>query len=188
MRKHQKSEIKIIKMDLPPKYNWLLDEPGPKIIKEFIKIHGIKEAPGAIDNPVIIGWAMELGIKHYVHDEIPWCGLAMAIMAKRAGKPFAFDPLRAKNWAQFGVKVKDGAKLGDVLVFTRKGGGHVGVYLGEDDECYHVGGGNQSDMVNIVRKEKSRIYAIRRPLYKVQPDNVRKIILSPDGDINNYEQ
>lgn len=174
-------------MTLPNQYKWLLEEPGPKMIQQFIKIYGIKEAPGIIDNPVIIAWAMELGIKNYKNDATPWCGLTMAIISKRAGKEYNFDPLWALNWARFGQKVTDGAQLGDVLVFKRKGGGHVGLYIGEDDECYHVGGGNQADEVNIVRKEKDRVYAIRRPIYKVKPVNVRKIILSPEGEIDNRE-
>lgn len=174
-------------MTLPNKYKWLLDEPGPKMLSEFLKIYGVKETPGIIDNPVIIAWAMELGIRNYHHDDVPWCGLAMAIIARRAAKDVNFDPLWALNWARFGQKVMDGAQLGDVLVFKRKGGGHVGLYIGEDDECYHVGGGNQSDEVNIVRKEKDRVYAIRRPIYKLKPVNVRKIILSPDGEIDDKE-
>lgn len=175
-------------MELPDKYKWLLKEPGPKMIREFIKIHGVKEAPGIGDNPVIIGWAMELGIRDYQHDEVPWCGLTMAIIAKRAGKEANFPVLWAKNWAKFGQKVKDGAKLGDILVFSRSGGGHVGLYIAEDDNCYHVGGGNQMDQVNITRIEKGRLFAIRRPLYKVMPANARKIFINADGEISNNEQ
>lgn len=175
-------------MNLPNKYKWLLQEPGPKMIKEFLKIYGVKEEPGSLDNPVILSWAKELNIKDYIHDEIPWCGLAMAVIAKRADKPVNFPPLWAKNWAKFGAKVTDGAKLGDVLVFSRTGGGHVGLYIGEDATNYHVGGGNQLDQVNIVLIAKSRIYAIRRPIYKVTPPNVRKIQLTQDGLISENEQ
>lgn len=176
-------------MNLPNKYQWLLNEPGPKMLLEFIKIYGIKEAPGAVDNPVILAWAKEVGVKDtYIHDEIPWCGLAMGVVAKRAGKDVNFNPLRALNWAKFGKKVTDGPKLGDILVFTRKGGGHVGLYIGEDDGCYHVGGGNQLDEVNITRIVKSRLYAVRRPIYKVVPPNVRQIILDNDGAVSSNEQ
>ena len=30
----------------------------------------------------------------------------------------------------------------------RQGGGHVALYIGEDNECYHCAGGNQSDKSN----------------------------------------
>lgn len=176
------------KMNLPNKYKWLLNEPGPKMLLEFIKIYGVKEAPGAIDNPVILAWAKEVGVQDtYNHDSVPWCGLSMAVIAKRAGKVFGFQPLWAKNWAKFGQKV-DRAMLGDVLVFNRKGGGHVGIYVGEDQVCFHVGGGNQLNEENIIRIPKSRILAIRRPIYKVTPPNVRPIILNEEGEISTNEQ
>lgn len=179
----------VIVMTLPNKYKWLLNEPGPKMLREFIKIYGVKEAPGAIDNPVILAWAKEVGVQDtYNHDEVPWCGLAMAVIAKRAGKAFDFQPLWAKNWARFGQKVKDEPRLGDILVYTRKGGGHVGLYIAEDDECYHTGGGNQLNEVNIIRMQKSRLYAVRRPLYKVIPSNVRPIYLNAEGEISSNEK
>lgn len=155
---------------------------------EFLKIYGVTETPGDGNNPVIINWGREVGLQAvYRHDATAWCGLAMAVVAKRAGKALPTDPLWALNWAKFGVKVSDGAKLGDVLVFKRAGGGHVALYVGEDDTCYHCLGGNQADTVNIVRKAKNRVYAIRRPAYINQPANVRKVILSDKGDIDSQE-
>lgn len=176
-------------MKLPNEYRWLLKEPGPKMLLEFLALYGIHEVPGPGDNPIILQWAKETGLyKPYKHDATAWCGLAMAVVAKRAVKELPpANPLWALNWAQFGNKVADGAKLGDVLVFKREGGGHVALYIGEDEECYHCLGGNQSDMVNIVRKPIDRIYAIRRPSYINQPANVRKILLSPHGAIDNLE-
>lgn len=175
-------------MELPKSYEWLLHEPGPKMIQEFVKIFGVTEVVGPGDNPLILDWAKETGLdRDYKHDATAWCGLAMALIAKRAGKELPPNPLWALNWALFGDKVSDGAKLGDVLVFKRDGGGHVGLYIAEDDECYHVGGGNQSDTTNIIRKPKNRIYAIRRPHYTNQPTNVRKIIVSAQGVIDNKE-
>ncbi len=175
-------------MILPNNYKWLLSEPGPKMLAEALKLYGTTEAPGEANNPVIVNWATEVGVRAvYRQDATAWCGLFMAVVAKRAGKPIPTDPLWALNWAKFGVKVSDGAELGDVLVFKRTGGGHVALYVGEDDTCYHCLGGNQADMVNIVRKPKSRVYAIRRPAYINKPANVRKVILSNEGAIDNRE-
>lgn len=175
-------------MSLPKQYAWLSQEPGPKMLLEFLKLYGVTEIPGEKDNPLIIDWAKETGLAGvYKHDATAWCGLAMAVVAKRAGKELPPGPLWALNWALFGNKVTDGAKLGDVLVFKRQGGGHVGLYIGEDDQSYHVAGGNQSNTTNIVRKSKDRLYAIRRPVYVNQPPNVRRIILSPDGEIDSRE-
>lgn len=175
-------------MNLPIKYRWLLHEPGPKMLVEFLKLYGVLETPGTADNPVILQWAKETGLQgSYKHDATAWCGLAMAVVAKRAGKALPAGPLWALNWSKFGNKAVDGAMLGDVLVFKRSGGGHVALYVGEDQDCYHCLGGNQSDMVNIVRKAKSRVYAIRRAIYINQPVNVRKVILTGDGTIDNKE-
>lgn len=176
-------------MELPNQYRWLLAEPGPKMLLEFIKIYGVTEIQGDGDNPIIMGWAKETGLAgQYKHDATAWCGLTMAVIAKRAGKAVPPGPLWALNWANFGVKVgADGPRLGDVLVFKRTGGGHVGLYVGEDDDCFHVAGGNQGDTTSIVRKGKVRIYAIRRPIYTIQPANARRIFLSPEGAIDSRE-
>lgn len=174
---------------LPKKYAWLHNEGGPRMIVEFIKIHGIDENPGKANDPDIMSWARELGYeKTYTADSIPWCGLCMGIIAKRAGKDITpvGNILWALNWAKFGNPVEV-PMLGDVLVFKRDGGGHVGLYIGEDADYYHVGGGNQSDDTSITRIAKSRLYRARRPHYNNQPANVRRIWLSASGAVSKNE-
>jgi uncharacterized protein (TIGR02594 family) len=187
---------------LPAQYRWLEAEPGPRMIVEALKEHGTLEAPGTADNPKIIGWQAELeaaGLGRvyagvYRHDAIPWCGLFMAIVAHRANierRPERKPPrlyLSALEWAAFGTSVpKGGAALGDVLVFKRKGGGHVGLYVGHDDSAFHVLGGNQSDRVTISRLSKQRLVAARRPAYRAKPKNVRPIPLSASGSLSVNE-
>lgn len=177
-------------MSLPAQYKWLEQEGAPKMLVEFLKIYGVVEAPGDNnDNPIITGWAKEIGVdKDYKHDLTPWCGLAVGVLAKRAGKDIPSSPLWALSWANFGSKAPE-PMLGDVLVFKRTGGGHVGLYIGEDDQAYHVGAGNQGDKVSIARIEKSRLYAARRPVYSIgQPVNVRKVILKATGELSTNEQ
>lgn len=172
---------------LPARYAWLNKEPGPKMLKEALALYGTVEAPGAKDNPVIIAWAKEVGLgKSYSHDSIPWCGLFMAVVAKRAGKPVVDSPLWALSWADFGKPVHQ-PMLGDVLTFKRNGGGHVALYVGEDATAFHCLGGNQSDSVCITRIAKSRLYRSRRPLYTIQPDNVRKVTLASSGKLSTNE-
>lgn len=171
---------------IPAKYQWLEKEPGPKMLLEAIKLYGIRETLGEADNPIILEWASELGLKDYIHDSIAWCGLFMAIVASRAGKIAPDHPLWAANWLKFGHVVPV-AMLGDVLVFKRPGGNHVGLYVAEDSICYDVFGGNQGDQVSIVRILKGRCIGIRRPDYHVQPANVRRIIFGDDGFISANE-
>lgn len=172
---------------LPAAYAWLRDETGPRMVLEALKLYGTLEAPGARDNPTIIGWAREVDlIKTYSHDSIPWCGLFMAVVAKRSGKPIVDSPLWALSWADFG-RLAPAPMLGDVLTFKRDGGGHVALYVGEDAGAYHCLGGNQSDKVCITRIAKSRLYRARRPAYNVQPDNVRKVTLVANGKLSTNE-
>ena len=175
---------------LPQKYKWLGDEPGPAILKEALALYGTLETPGDKNNPVILAWADEVGGwigDWYDKDSIAWCGLFVALVAKRAGFPFDQKALSALEWARWGNKAAV-PMLGDVLVFKRTGGGHVGLYVGEDDQCYHVLGGNQSDSVNITRIDKSRLHAARRCVWKIkQPENVRVIKLAASGTVSENE-
>lgn len=78
--------------------------------------------------------------------------------------------------------------LGDILVFKRDGGGHVGFYVAEDKDYYHVLGGNQSDSVNITRIAKYRCVGIRRCDWKTaQPNAVKKYIVEASGKISTNE-
>lgn len=177
--------------NIPSQYKWLENEGAPKVLVEALKLVGIREVVGQRHNPIILSWAEELGIRNiYTNDELPWCGLAMGYVALKAGKNIplkGWDILRALKWAAFGTKVSQ-AKLGDVLIFQRPGGGHVGIYVGEDDTHYHVLGGNQSNMFGFTRIAKSRLAAIRRPEYNIGvPPNVRRVFLKPTGIVSDNE-
>jgi uncharacterized protein (TIGR02594 family) len=175
---------------LPPAYGWLTSLATlPRMVTEALKLFGTVEAAGAASSPTILGWADEVGGKVedvYKADSIPWCGLFMAVVAKRAGKAVPVDPLWALNWAKFGVSAGQPI-LGDVLTFIRPGGGHVALYIGEDATAYHVLGGNQSDQVCFTRIAKSRLHRVRRPTYRVQPATVRPIILKGGGQLSQNE-
>lgn len=170
------------------KYKWLTTIGIlPKTISEGLKLLGTVETPGVKNNPIIMGWAKELGIdKSYSADSIPWCGLFAAIVTKRAGKEPVKDPLWARNWAKFG-KESSTPGLGDILVFVRDGGGHVGFYVAEDSTAYHVLGGNQSDAVTITRIAKSRCVAARRPEYTVKPLSVKSYVVAAEGTLSTNE-
>lgn len=173
---------------IPEKYQWLEKEGAPRMLVEGLKLYGTKEIPGAKRNAVIMQWAKEVGIPGtvYTNDDTAWCGLFMAVVVKRSGREPVAQPLWARNWANWG-KPTNIAMLGDVLVFSRENGGHVGIYVGEDPMCYHVLGGNQSNMVNVTRIKKSRCVAIRRPKYNIMPANVRVIKLESDGEVSINE-
>lgn len=168
---------------IPRSYLWLasLGVSAPKMIQEALKLYGTEEFVGTKDNPVILQWAKELNLGSlYLHDSTAWCGLFMSIVAKRAGKRLPPGPLWARNWRLFGTTAGR-PSLGDSLVFSRGVGGHVGLYVGEDDESFHVLGGNQGDTVSIVSINKDRLLACRTPEYKSRPVTAVPFHLSPTG-------
>lgn len=169
-------------------YNFLNTEKSPKLLVEAVKMLGTKEIVGKAHNPVILNWAKELGLeKVYTNDEIPWCGLAIAYACHKAGVEVVDKPLWALNWAKYGTKVSE-PMLGDILTFKRNSGGHVGIYVGEDKDCYHVLGGNQGNTMSVTRILKTRLHQARRTAWKIaQPANVRKVLLDAEGTISKNE-
>ena len=169
-------------------YEWLKKETAPKILVEAVKHIGTKEIVGKQHNPTILSWAKALGLeKVYTNDEIPWCGLFVAYCAHAAGLDVVKHPLWALNWNKYGNVAKV-AMLGDVLTFTRNGGGHVGIYVGEDATHYHVLGGNQNNSVSVSRIAKERLSQARRTAWKIaQPASVRVVHLEAKGVITTNE-
>lgn len=181
--------------DLPQNYAWLATESDPKMLREALALYGVTEVAGPnFDNPTILAWADEVGgwvADFYGKDSIPWCGLFIGIVAKRAGKPVRQDMLGARKWLNWGSAWRGHPRLGDVLVFWRGhpngSAGHVGLYVGEDDTHFHVLGGNQDDAVNIRRFPKSRLIGVRHHYAYGAPANVRRVFLAPEGVISESE-
>lgn len=178
-------------MSLPDAYAWL-NSIGelPHTISEALKLLGTREKIGAENNPVIMGWADEIGQAaigyKYTADSVPWCGLFAAVVVHRAGKTLPAGPLYALNWSKFGSPVMRPG-LGDILTFQRPGGGHVGFYIGEDVDSFCVLGGNQGDAVSFTWIAKDRCHASRRPLYNVQPASVKPYQLIRAGALSQNE-
>ena len=177
---------------LPAKYAWLRQVEGlPQIIEAALGLYGVTETPGVASTPEIMAWAGEVGLRSsYPNDGVAWCGLFAAVVVKRAGWDVVAGPLWARNWATFGRAVDPRhAALGDILVFSREGGGgHVGFFVGEDATAFHVLGGNQSDAVSFTRILKTRLLAVRRPKWRVaQPAGVKKYVIDASGAVSANE-
>ena len=132
------------------------------------KLIGVKEVRGSRNNPMLLRWAQIVGgwtAAYYKRDSIPWCGLFVAyVLIQNAIRPSP-EALRAKAWKSnwpAGKAISQPA-FGCIIVFTRKGGGHVGFYVSEDKHYYHVLGGNQSDAVNIQKISKKRCIGFMWP-------------------------
>ena len=179
-------------IQVPPKWKWLLNESGPKHLLEALRHYGVKEKTGALDNLIILSWAQHLNVlKIFTSDEIPWCGLFLGYCMHMVGRDPPEKFYRANQWTNWGAMCGGGPSLGDVLVFVRDGGGHVGLYVGEGKvkgvNVYWVLGGNQGDAVSIVPIERSRLSSCRRPKYVRAPLNIRRIKIEADGTLSVNE-
>lgn len=178
-------------MNFPKGYDWLGNVGTlPKVITEALSLYGTVEAAGAANSPTIMSWAKETGLdkEGYSADAVAWCGLFAALVVKRCGYEPPKHPLWALNWQGFGAEEHQPC-LGDVLVFVRPGGGHVGFYIGEDAAAYHVLGGNTSDAVKIARIDKHRLHAVRAPRYRIaRPASSKPYVLSAAGPLSTNER
>ena len=153
--------VEIVPVEMP----WLL---------EAYNLIGTQEEPGAGSNEAIVGWGRTVRI-NYSDDEIPWCGLFVAhcIGSQLLQEPLPINPLGARNWHEFGQSCML-PQLGSIMVFWRGSPdgwkGHVGFYWAEDDTCYHILGGNQSNCVSIVRLKKERLICARWPVNALLPN------------------
>lgn len=137
--------------------------PLPRWMKTAMLFRGLKEIPGPRHNPTILGWLKSLRA-WWRDDETPWCGVFVAYCMKESGLPYPKLYMRARAWSDYGALLRpDRLAPGAILVFSRKGGGHVGFYAGEDSGHYFVFGGNQADEVNVMKIGKSRLLATRWP-------------------------
>lgn len=179
----------------PAQYAWLGDLGQlPRLVVAGGRLLGTKETPGAASSPTIMGWKNELAaigrdVAGYTSDAVPWCGLGIGKIALDAGYAHEIPqhPLWALNWGEFGVPAKQPC-LGSLMTFVRDTGGHVALYIAEDQTAYHVLGCNQSDSVTITRILKSRLKACREPAYHSRPASARPFVVSSVGALSTNER
>lgn len=97
-----------------------------------------------------------------------------------------YDILRAKSFEQWGV-ASNKPELGDVLVFKRPEGAHVGLYIAESKHTYFVLGGNQSNCVCITELAKDRLTAARRYYATAPPASVKAYVMNSSGQLSSNE-
>lgn len=129
---------------------------------------GLAEIPGKQHNPKIINWLNTLNA-WWRDDETPWCGTFVAHCCRVAGRGLPQHWYRAKAWADAGTRLQHPA-YGCIVVFDRKGGGHVGFVVGQDSQGnLMVLGGNQGNKVSIAKFPRSRATAYVWPSDKGKP-------------------
>ena len=124
---------------------------------------GVAERPGTPDNERIL--------EYQTHspdvpddDEIAWCSDFVGWCVRQASLP-ATHKANARSWLDWGVAV-DSPRVGDVCILWRQDPsswkGHVGFYLGGNDEWVVLLGGNQGNRVSVREYPRSRVLGFRR--------------------------
>lgn len=136
------------------------------IIEKALSVYGVKEIKGKYSNPRIMEMFTATGKEWVKDDATAWCSAYVNWVAITKGYE-ASGELNARSWLKVGESIeKDDLKQGDIIIFWRESRrswkGHVAFYIGEDEENYHVLGGNQGDTVKIAPYPKSRFLGARR--------------------------
>lgn len=129
---------------------------------------GVKEFPGAPDNPRIIKYWNDAGMANVAdgQDEVPWCAAFVGALLVRGRQPGS-GKANARSYESWGRRLITPC-LGAVVVLSRPPHawqGHVGFYLGTDLSRGRVRiiGGNQADAVSIADFPIERVLAYRWP-------------------------
>lgn len=124
---------------------------------------GTAEIPGPKTSAVIGKWLHRLKA-WWNEDETPWCGTYVAAIMAEVDYSRPRHWYRARAWLDWGHKL-DKPVPGCIVIFERKGGGHVGFVVGETKDGHLlVLGGNQGNRVSIAPFSKDRVLGYRWPI------------------------
>ena len=152
----------------------------PLWLQEARKWIGTAEIVGPTHSPAIIGWLRKLGA-WWQEDETAWCGVFTAHCMDAAGFAIPKMWMRARAWAEWGVKLPM-PTTGCVVVFERKGGGHVGFVVGQTQSGdLMVLGGNQGNKVSIAPFARDRVIGYYWPSASDVPALAHLAILDAAG-------
>jgi uncharacterized protein (TIGR02594 family) len=146
---------------------------------------GLAETPGKESTPQIQRWLIELKA-WWRDDETPWCGVFVAACMRESGLPLPRHWYRALDWMNWGTPIA-APLVGCVVVYQRKGGGHVGIVVGRDrDGNLMTLGGNQGNRVSIAPFPVSRVLGYRWPSGVTMIDSPLPLAHS-DGKVSETE-
>jgi uncharacterized protein (TIGR02594 family) len=157
----------------------------PQYLTYAKSLIGTKEVRGPKHNPIILQWLVNLGA-WWREDETPWCGIYVAECLRKFGYGIPKFYMRAKAYLDYGTEIKEPC-LGCIVVFGRKGGGHVGFVVGYDlFGNLLVLGGNQGNEVNIKSFALSRVLGYRLPSgFWLDPQPLQ--VLNFSGELSTNE-
>lgn len=123
---------------------------------------GVAETPGPKSTPRVLEYLRACGINE--GDDTPWCSAFVNWCCLVSGIK-GTNSAAARSWLDWGQDAN--GQQGDIVVYwrgSREGWqGHVGIVDHVDvDGSVHTLGGNQGDMVSIVKYPKDRVLAFRK--------------------------
>ena len=89
----------------------------------------LKVAQGEIGHGEILSNNRGIYVSQYLNgrEGLPWCAGFVSYCLKKSGISVSYT-LRAKDFLALGTKIsKSDVKAEDIVIFTRKGGGHTGI-------------------------------------------------------------
>lgn len=122
---------------------------------------GVEEISGKEHNPKIIEYHQTTSLKA-TDDETSWCSSFVNWCVEVSGFQ-GTKSAAARSWLNWGESLNE-PREGCIIVFKRGNKpwqGHVGFYIGSQDNHILVLGGNQGNEVNISSYPKSRLLGYR---------------------------
>ena len=162
-----KALSKAVGRKTPPQPNQYskIAEPWMVEISKFLGLHEAR------DKAAVAAWMKSDGKTLGDPTKLPWCGdaaitaLVNTLPNEKLPPRLEENPYWARNFAKFGKASGRKVCFGDVLVFSRGKGGHVGFAVGYDPKRnrWRVRGGNQGDMIKDSWISGNRLLAARYP-------------------------
>lgn len=125
---------------------------------------GVREQPGAVDNPRIRSMFKDAGHSQVVRDEVAWCAAFVGACLERSGRK-STRSLMARSYLKWGEPIAE-PRFGAIAVLSRGRNtslGHVGFVVGVVDDEIQILGGNQGQQVSVQSYPKSRLVGLRWP-------------------------
>ncbi len=119
---------------------------------------GVREYGGRSSNPRIVHYFRKAVGRSY-SDSYPWCSAFINYVTKTAGHR-GTNSLSARSWLRWG-RYTSNPRPGDIVVFGRRRGGHVGIFVGFSGNRVRVIGGNQSNRVSLKSYPRYRVLGYR---------------------------
>lgn len=126
----------------------------------------VSELAGGKHNLRILQYQMSTTLKA-TSDEVPWCAAFVCWVLDQAKLP-STKSSAARSYLKYGVEVKD-PYPGCIVVISRGDNpqqGHVGFFIGQNEQHVFIFGGNQGNCVCLEAFDKSRVLAYRAPEVK----------------------